>query len=191
MYASFRIRLLMVIVLASVLGLIMQSNSPSKQVVEPVIKYIMKSDNNFNQVFNNLISQPGNNEIDKLPASVQTLLKAPCNYVSVEHNYGSYWSETLKREEFNPGMTFKVNDNTRVIAVLPGIVESIQKKGTDYTVRIRHAANLESVYGGLQKISVSTKHPVIMDQVIGNTGEHFYFELRNKNDPVNPQSIFK
>ena len=191
MFASFKIRLLMVIVLASVLGLVMQSNSPGKQAVEPVLQYIMKNDYDLNQAFSNFISRPGNQDIDKLPASTQTLLKAPCDFMRVEHNYGSFWSQALKRQEFYPGMSFKVANQTSVIAVLPGSVQSIQKNGTDLTVRIKHAGNLESVYGGLQEISVEKDSRVLMDQVIGKTGEHFYFELRSHDNPVNPQSIFK
>ncbi|HZK86711.1 MAG TPA: hypothetical protein VFC40_01950 [Syntrophomonas sp.] len=71
MFASFKIRLLMVIVLASVLGLIMQSNSPGKQAVEPVLQYIMKNDYDLNQAFSNFISRPGNQDIDKLPPSTR------------------------------------------------------------------------------------------------------------------------
>jgi murein DD-endopeptidase MepM/ murein hydrolase activator NlpD len=58
-------------------------------------------------------------------------------------------------------------------------------------VKIKHAGNMESIYGGLQEIDVEVDHPVLIEQVIGKTGAQFYFELRCKDDPVNPQSIFK
>jgi len=32
---------------------------------------------------------------------------------------------------------------------------------------------------------------VLIEQVIGKTGDQFYFELRSKDDPVNPRSIFE
>lgn len=190
-FYSFKIRLLMVIVLAAVLGLVMQSNSPGKQAVEPVLRYIMTSDDTLTETFNHLIPQPADNSLTKLPASARTLLKAPCDYIKVEKNYGSYWSDELDRKAFNPGMSFKVAQSTPVKAVLPGTVQAITRAGQEYTVKIKHAGNLESIYGGLQKIDVKVDHPVLIEQVIGKTGDQFYFELRSKDDPVNPQSIFK
>ena len=71
MFASFKIRLLMVIVLASVLGLIMQSSGPRKQAVEPVLQYIMENDYDLSQAVNNIISRPDNSDIDKSPTSTR------------------------------------------------------------------------------------------------------------------------
>ena len=190
-FYSFKIRLLMVIVLAAVLGLVMQSNSPGKQAVEPVLRYIMTSDDELTETFNHLIPQPAQNSLNKLPASARTLLKAPCDYIKVEKSYGSYWSEELDRKAFNPGMSFKVAESTPVKAVLPGTVQAITRESQEYTVKIKHAGNLESIYGGLREIDVKVDHPVLIEQAIGKTGDQFYFELRSKDDPVNPQSIFK
>lgn len=190
-FYSFKIRLLMVIVLAAVLGLVMQSNSPGKQAVEPVLQYIMTSDVALTETFNQLLPQAADNSLAKLPASARTLLKAPCDYIKVEKNYGSYWNEELDRKSFNPGMRFKVAQSTPVKAVLPGTVQAITRESQEYTVKIKHAGNLESIYGGLQEIDVKIDHPVLIEQVIGKTGDQFYFELRCQDDPVNPRSIFK
>jgi len=42
MLGSFKTRLLLVIILVTVAGLAMQSNNGSREVVEPVITYVMK-----------------------------------------------------------------------------------------------------------------------------------------------------
>lgn len=189
MFANFKIRLLLVIVLASVLGLVMQSNSPGKQAVEPVLRYIMKSDYDLTQTFNHLIPRQDYNSLEQLPASTRLLLKAPCDYLMVEQNYG--WSEELNRKTFNPGMNFKVAASTPVKTVLPGTVQTITGDNRKYTVKIKHTGGLESIYGGLQEVDVKVDHPVLIEQVIGKTGDQFYFELRSKDDPVNPRSIFE
>ncbi len=191
MFYSFKIRLLMVIVLAAVLGLVMQSDSPGKQAVEPVLRYIMTSDDALTQTFNQLVSQPQTNHWKSLPASVRTLIKSPCDYLTVEQKYGSYWNEAQDREAFNPGMSFKVAKNTPVKAVLPGTVQAITRASREYTVKIKHAGGLESIYGGLQEVEVKVDHPILIEEVIGKTGEQFYFEMRSKNDPIDPRSIFE
>lgn len=191
MFYSFKIRLLMVIALAAVLGLVMQSDSPGKQSVEPVLRYIMTSDDELTRSFNQLVSRPGRSNPESLPASVQTMIKSPCDYLTLEQQYGSYWDQAQEREAFNPGMYFKVAANTPVKAVLPGTVQAATRKNREYTVKIKHLGGLESIYGGLQEIEVQVEHPVLLEQVIGKTGEQFYFEMRSNNNPVDPRSIFE
>lgn len=191
MFASFKIRLLMVIVLAAVLGLVMQSNIPGKQTVEPVLRYIMGSDYDLSQAFGRFIPSMDKSSLKGLPASARALLKAPCEYISIDKKFGSYWDEELNRKSFHPGMNFTVEEKTPVKSVLPGVVQSITKESSEYTVTIKHTGDLESIYGGLQEIEVQVDHPVLIEQLIGTTGDQFYFELRNQNDPVNPQSIFE
>ncbi len=190
-FYSFKIRLLMVIVLAAVLGLVMQSDSPGKQAVEPVLRYIMTSDDALTQTFNQLIYHPERSGLESLPASVRTLIKSPCEYIAVEQKFGSYWNEAQGGETFNPGMNFKVAASTPVKAVLPGTVQAITKESREYTVKIKHIGGLESIYGGLREVEVKVDHPVLIEEVIGKTGEQFYFEMRSKNDPVDPRSIFE
>ena len=191
MFANFKIRLLLVIVLAAVLGLVMQSNNSGKQAVEPVLRYIMKSDYDPLQTFNHLILQRDPNSLEQLPASTRLLLKVPCDYLAVEQNFGSFWNEEQNSQTFNPGMIFKVAASTPVKTVLPGTVQTISQNSLDYTVKIKHGGGLESIYGGLQEIDVKAGHPVLIEQIIGKTGDQFYFELRSQDDPINPRSIFE
>ncbi len=191
MLGSFRIRLLMVIVMAAMVGLIMQSGHSSKQVMEPVLHYIMDTDYDIQEVFSTYIHIPGGDKIKTLPTTTGTVLKMPCDFVDIERTYGWHYSPEVERQEFCPGIYFKVEDNTLVKPILAGTVENVQKEKGNGTVRIRHAANLVSIYGGLKEIKVEKEAKVTEGQAIGKTGERFYFEVRSQDGPVNPQSIFK
>lgn len=186
-FGRFKIRLLIVIVLAAVVGMIMQSSSSSKEVVEPVLQYIMETDYNIEEVFSGFIHIPDGNGVSSLPASTEAVLKMPCDFVDIERSYGWHWSSEQKKQEFCPGMYLHVNENTSVKPILTG---SVEETGNG-TVRIKHAGNMVSIYGGLKEIKVSQGSKVEVDQIIGKTSDSFYFELRSEDGPVNPQSIFK
>jgi len=187
LYGRFKIRLLIVIMLAAIVGLVMQSDSSSRKVVEPVLQYMMETDYDIEKVFSDM-HMPGN-EVQDLPAANDVVLKMPCDFVDIEQTYGWHWRSEIKKEEFCPGMYLKVADNTLVKPILAGSVQEVQKKNG--TVLIKHADEMESVYGGLKQINVKQGSTVEVDQTIGRTGESFYFELRGEDGPVNPQSIFK
>lgn len=189
LFARFKIRLLIVIVLATVVGLIMQSGSSSKEIVEPVLQYMMKTDYDVDQVFSNYLHIPGGNEIRTLPATTDVVLKMPCDFVDIEKSYGWHWSDEVEKEEFCPGIYLKVTDSTPVKPILAGTVEEVQTGAG--TVHIKHADNLISIYGGLKEIAVKPGTKIKVNQVIGTTGQSLYFELRSQDGPVNPQSIFK
>ncbi len=191
LFGRFKMRLLIVIVLAAVVGLIMQSSSASKEVVEPVLQYIMETDYDIQDVFSGFIHIPDGNEMRTLPVSTEVVLKMPCDFVNIERSYGWHWSSEKEKQEFCPGMYLQVTDNTLVKPILAGSVEEVQKEAGNGTVRIKHAGNLVSIYGGLKDIEVTQGSKVVADQAIGKTGESFYFELRSQDGPVNPQSIFK
>lgn len=191
LFARFKIRLLVVIVLATVVGLIMQSSSTSKEVVEPVLQYIMETDYNIEDVFSGFIHTPDRNELDSLSAATDVVLKMPCDFVDIERSYGWHWSAEQKKQEFCPGMYLQVTENTSVKPILAGSVEEVREEAGNGTVQIKHAGNMVSIYGGLKDIKVNQGNKVTAEQIIGQTGESFYFELRSKDGPVNPQSIFK
>lgn len=191
MFGRFKNRLLIVVVLAALSGLIMQSGSSSKEVVEPVLQYIMETDYNLEKVFSGYLHIPNGNGVRALPASTEVVLKMPCDFVDIERSYGWHWRSEVDKEEFCPGMYLKVADNTLVKPVLAGSVEEVKKEAGSSTVRIKHADNLVSIYGGLKEIEVTQGSKVAVNQAIGKTGESFYFELRSQDGPVNPKSIFK
>lgn len=191
MLGSFKIRLLMVIVMAAMVGLVMQSGHSSKRIMEPVLHYVMDANYDIQEVFSPYINLPGGDPIKNLPATTGTVLKMPCDFVDIERSYGWHWSKDVERTEFCPGIFFKVADNTLVKPILPGRVAEVQKDQANGTVRIQHEGELMSIYGGLKEIMVDKDAKVSEGQVLGKTGEHFYFEVRSPDGPVNPQSIFK
>ncbi len=191
MFGRFKIRLLIVIVLAAMAGLIMQSGSPSKEVVEPVLQYIMATDYDIDKAFSGYLHIPGGNGVRTLPASTEAVLKMPCDFVDIEQGYGWHWNSKVEKQQFCPGMYLKVADNTLVKPILAGSVEEVQQESGNGTVRIKHTGNLVSIYGGLKEIEVNQGSKVAVNQAIGKTGQSFYFELRSQDGPVNPQSIFK
>lgn len=191
LFSRFKIRLLFVIVLAAVVGLIMQSSSASKEVVEPVLQYIMEKDYNIEEVFSGFIHIPDSKGGRSSPAATEVVLKMPCDFVDIEKTYGWHWSAEKEKQEFCPGMYLHVTENTPVKPILTGSVQEVQDEEGNSTVRIKHTGNMVSIYGGLKEIEVSQGSKVEVNQVIGKTGESFYFELRNQDGPLNPQSIFK
>jgi len=191
MLGSFRIRLLIVIVLVAMVGLIMQSGHSSKEVVAPVLHYMMDTDYEIDKAFSTYIHKPDEDKMRALPTITGSVLKMPCDFVDIERNYGWHWSKEVEKTEFCPGIYFKVEDNTPVKPILPGYVEDLRLGQNNGTVRIKHAGNLVSVYGGLKEITVEKETRVAENQTIGKTGQRFYFEVRTQDGPVNPQSIFK
>lgn len=191
MLGNFKIRFLLVIVIAAMVGLIMQSGHSSKRIMEPVLHYIMYTDYDIKEVFSPYINLPGEDRIENLPVTTGNVIKMPCNFVDIERSYGWHWSQQTGRTEFCPGIYLKVTDNTLVKPILPGMVEYVQKDQSDGKVCIKHEGNLVSIYGGLKEIMVDNNTRLAEGQALGKTGERFYFEVRSQDDPVNPQSIFK
>ena len=102
LFGRFKIRLLIVIVLVTVVGLIMQSSSSSKQVVEPVLQYMMETDYDLEEVFSGYLHIPGGSKTENVPVVNDVVLKMPCDFVDIERTYGWHWSSEVKKEEFCP-----------------------------------------------------------------------------------------
>jgi murein DD-endopeptidase MepM/ murein hydrolase activator NlpD len=126
-----------------------------------------------------------------LSVSGGALLRQPCTFLSIESHYGWHWDQQEKKSKFNSGIQLNVVKGTEVKPMLSGQVVQITTNGDQKSVLIKHDSNLSSLYGGLQQIQVKEGSSVGEDTVIGKTGESFYFEVRGKDGPVDPQSIFK
>lgn len=192
MLRSFKLRLLGVVVLVAVVGLIMQTGQSSRQLVEPVLEYMMDNQYDVGKLISRYVNIPGAGEgIDALAVSGGTILRQPCEFLDVEHSYGWHWSQEEHKQKFSPGIYLKVKDDTTVKPILGGQVLEITRVSDQGTVLIKHDGNIYSLYGGLKEILVDNGSTVKEDELIGRTGESFYFEVRGKDGPVNPQSIFK
>jgi murein DD-endopeptidase MepM/ murein hydrolase activator NlpD len=84
----------------------------------------------------------------------------------------------------------KVDNSTLVKPIMKGQVEKISGQGNNRTVLIKHENELFSLYGGLKEVLVEEKQIVDINKTLGKTGTSFYFEIRNQDGPLNPQSIF-
>lgn len=192
LWRSFKLKLLAVIVLVAVVGLIMQNGHGSRQLVEPVLKLIM--DNRYD--VSGLIAQyipidDSNDILSQLPVSAGLVIRQPCQFTSMQRHYGWYWDQGKKKESFSPGVILEVADKTEVKTMLPGQVIEVSKNADLSSVLIAHEANLTSFYSGLMDATVKPGGIVKDNEIIGHTGRSLYFEVRGKDGPVNPQSIFR
>ncbi len=74
---------------------------------------------------------------------------------------------------------------------MPGKVDKITIDGEQRSIRIKHDNGQVSLYEGLKEILVNENDQIILDSVLGKSGQNLYFELRDDNGPVDPQFIFK
>lgn len=191
MLGSFRIRLLIVIAIIAIVGFLWQSSENSRQIVEPVLRYVMSTDYDIEKItlgwFNNFNTPETHQAV---PAAASTTLQAPCPMLGIQRNYGWYYNKDQKKQEFYPGITLKVDNSTLVKPVMKGKVEKISGQGGERKVLIKHDNEISSLYGGLKEVLVEEKQAVDIDKTLGKTGTTFYFEIRNQDGPLNPQSIF-
>jgi len=192
MVRKFKLKMLGVILIIAVMGLIMQANQSGRQFVQPALQYIMDNKYDVRALLARYVRIPGSADLNSLlPVSGGGLLRQPCGYLGIESHFGWHWDQQEKKNKFNPGMQFSVAKDTEVKPMLSGQVIQITVNADQKTVLIKHDSNLYSLYGGLKQLGVKEGTSVKEDTVIGKTGESFYFEVRGKDGPVNPQSIFK
>lgn len=192
MLGSFKIRILIVIVVVAVLGVIMQSNYSSKRVVTPVLQYIMKTDynNDLKKTFSSLFSRKDKAE-QVSPVSGNAVLHTPCEYLKIEKSYGWYYNRGKNKQEFSPGVYLQVKDNTLVKPIIDGTVVDIKRDNNEGVVTVKHSEGFFSVYGGLKEVLVYQQMKLKTDTPVGKAGEHLYLEVRTNEGPVDPQGIFK
>ncbi|MBK0377866.1 M23 family metallopeptidase [Mucilaginibacter segetis] len=98
-------------------------------------------------------------------------------------------------KEFHPGIDFKGHRGDPVKCTASGrVVFAGRAGGYGNCIRIKHANNLETVYGHLSKIGVKVGQRVTVGDVIGkvgstgrSTGPHLHYEIRKNGRPVNPK----
>ena len=192
MWRSFKLRLLGVIVLAAMVGLVVQTSNNGSKLVEPVLKIIMENRFDVGSIISRYIPILNPNDMGRLlPASGGVVLRQPCSFTAVEHSYGWYWNQDKHQEIFNPGIYLQVDDDSEVKPIMAGQVVEIDRNSGQSTVLINHSDGISSLYGCLKDIKVKEGRIISEDEVIGHTTTSFYFEVRGKDGPVNPQSIFQ
>lgn len=191
MLKSFKLRLLLVIFTVAFIGLALQSGNRSRDLVEPVIKYIM-TDYGVEKKFANWVQNwQDSNSAGMVPAESKQVLQKPCEFLSIEQSYGWQWNQSNKKQEFFPGYYLRVKDNTLVKPVLAGQIIELSSNKDGRTLLIKHSEDLYSLYGGLKEILVEKGAKVENNHILGKTGEHLYLEIRNREGPQNPQQLFE
>ncbi|MEA4923782.1 MAG: M23 family metallopeptidase [Syntrophomonadaceae bacterium] len=192
MVRTFKLKMLGVIVLVALVGFMMQANQNSRQFIQPILSFIMDNQYDARAVLGRYVQIPGWNDVNNLvPASGDRLLRKPCEILGIQSHFGWHWDQQAKKNQFNPGMQLKVVKHSEIRPMLSGQVAQITVVDDQKTVLIQHDNNLYSLYGDLQEITVKEGSAVQADTVLGKTGDSFYFEVRGKDGPVNPQSIFQ
>lgn len=191
MLGSFKIRMLMVIVIAVLVGLALQSDNRSQEVVSPIIKYVMRDYGVEEKLALYLENMLGQSSGQGVQASGDVTMQPPCSINSIKQHYGWYWNGKDQKQEFNSGIVLQVEGNTLVKPTMAGRIDSISSDKDGRSVKIVHSDGLISVYGRLQEVLVKKGAAVSSDQVLGKTGKSLYFELQNEDGPINPESLFK
>ncbi|MDD3268351.1 MAG: M23 family metallopeptidase [Syntrophomonadaceae bacterium] len=191
MLKSFKLRLLLVIFLVAFAGLALQSGNTSRDLVEPVIKYILTDYGVEQRIADWVQNWRQSISETSVPAESKSAMQIPCEYISVERSYGWQGKQNEKQEEFFPGVSLKVKDNTLVKPVLEGRVMELSSNEDGRTLLIKHNEDLFSLYGGLKEILVEEGSTVTANHILGKTGEHLYIEIRNREGPQNPQQLFE
>jgi len=188
---SFRIRMLVVIIIAALVGLSLQSEHSSKKIVEPVIKYVMKDYGLQENMTQYLSKFKDERNTEPLAVSTNTSLQQPCDFVDIERKYGWHWNENSQQQEFFPAVLIKVEENSLVKPVYEGRVADISSDERGKTVLIDHGGSLYSSYGGLKEVLVEKDRDLNKDSIIGRTGPELYFQMTSKDGPLNPNKLFE
>lgn len=107
---------------------------------------------------------------------------------NIIHRYGSLHDQDNQYSLLVKGLVMDGKDQQTVSAFGPGKV--IFRDRIPYwrdSVIISHKGGYNSVYAGVDNVSVNVGDVVTNEQVIAQTnGQEFYFELRHLNIPLNP-----
>lgn len=191
MLGSFKLRILIVIIIVFLAGLSLQSEHSSKKMVEPVIKFVLK-DYGIEENIRIYIAKFNQNQAGESKAvSSARILHRPCEYERIEQEYGWYWSEESKQQEFYPAILMKVEAKSGVRPVLDGVVADITRSRDGYVLTIDHGGGLYSLYGGLIEVMAEEGDQADADTVIAKNGTQLYFQMKSEDGPLNPNQIFE
>lgn len=192
MLRTFKVRMLLAIFIVVIVGLALQSGNGSRQIVEPVIKYILTEDYGLEQKISAFIEGIGKDEVEDLtPSSANIGLQVPCEFLSIERAYGWYWNDKQEQQEFSPVIRLKVHEKSLVRPVYDGEVSQISEDADGYSVMVRHEGDLYSSYGALKEVLVESGARVEKNSILGKTGQYLLFEIKDKDGPLNPNYIFE
>ena len=190
MLGNFKLRMLLVIVIITVVGISFQYQNKAKRFIEPVIGYILKDQGLEKDIALFVNSWVKVKEEGLLPRVEGQSYQIPCEFSKIECNYGWHWNEEENQEEFYPGIKLKVEKNSIVMPVAGGQVLEISGNDEGQTLLIKHES-FYSLYTLLKEVLVIEDEIVEKDTAIARTGSSLYFELRNRDGPLNPNFLFE
>lgn len=185
---SFRVRLLVVIAILTLVGYSLQSGNWSRNWVEPALRVILHEDQCANQILAAISDRLSGYQLQ--PAASDQVLQLPGAYTGVVRPFGNSWDASQNKAVLFPGILLQVNSNTAIKAVLPGKVTMIQGEAGQYKVQVEHQQGLTSEYGQLDRVLVRTGQTVSKDTVIGRSGEQLYFAINSPQGPLDPGHLF-
>ncbi|PWJ40899.1 M23 family metallopeptidase [Sediminitomix flava] len=117
----------------------------------------------------------------------------PTDSTRITSHYG------FRRMRFHHGVDLKVQIGDPIYSVFDGVVRMARynRGGYGYYVVIRHKNGLETLYGHLNKYSVTPGQVVKAGDIIGqggntgrSSGPHLHFEVRYQGNAFDPNSMF-
>ena len=118
----------------------------------------------------------------------------PLKEMKVTSGFGMRKHPVLKKMMKHQGIDLSAQKGTAVYSISEGkVIEAAMKGNYGNTVVIQHADNVRSLYAQLSEILVKKGQVIKKGEVIGKAGSsglstapHLHFEIREKNQPVNP-----
>lgn len=191
MLAKLKMRFLLVIMIIAITGLIMQSDHYSKNIILPVLEYIMEPNTHFESAIKTFFNmQPDPEQEVEDTSGTNALWHMPCKYNEIARNYGWYWNIERNRQEFNPGIHLQVNKNTKVNSILSGKISRVKNIAGESTVIINNG-EIEVLIGSLNKVLVREGQEVKRGSLIGLSSNSVYIEVRKQDTPINPDIMLQ
>ena len=115
---------------------------------------------------------------------------------AINSHFGRRRSPWTDEPEFHKGVDIAAAKGTEVVAPAPGAVVFTGINGAyGLTVKVQHAAGVETLYGHLSKVSVRPGDRVARGQELGragntgrSTGAHLHYEVLVAGRAVNPKT---
>lgn len=190
MVSSFKLRLLLVILVVAMASISMHS-AENRSYVRPVLEYVLRDYG----IESKILAWGKNRNDQNKPVSTAAFnrqnMQLPCTFLSVEQNFGWHWNSTTHQEQFFPGIKLKVAENTVVKPVMEGQVVELGGDEQGRTVLLQHNQSLYSLYGGLKEVLVDKGARITGKQALGKTGSRLYLEIRGSDGPLDPRFLLE
>lgn len=191
MLHRFKVKMLISIIILAAVVFSVRSQQYT-EVLIPVLQYVMR-DSGLEQTTLRFVDQYTQNRFfEPLPVMKEKVpLQLPCQFSQILQPYGWSWDPVNNTQVFHPGIKLQVQENTLVQAIAGGQVTAVEEKEDGYAITVQHNDNFFSYYSGLKEALVETNTNLSLVKPIGRSRDILYFELRDKEGPIDPQTVFQ